>query len=528
MEFDLLIRGGTIVDGSGSLPFAADVGVVKDTIRAVGDLSGTIAEQIIDAAGQIVCPGFIDIHTHSDLTLLRYPRAESRTRQGITTEVVGNCSYSPFPVTKQSWDFMAPRLGASTEQSCPWEGVAGYRDFLNQLGVGVNVVPLVGHGSIRIAAMGMEDRAPTPDELDTMQRLAATEIEHGAFGFSTGLTLAPSSFSETEELVAISRAVAAKGGFYATHSRLWAGWHYRAVEEAIEIGRRAKLPIQISHQTIVDPRYYGSAVRIVEMMEQGRAEGIDVLYDVYPYVAGGTGADQLLPDWALEGGEQAMLARLRDPVTRRSIRSDAEPGWFRGIPWVWERVQIASLPGEMSEFVGCSMAVAADQLKLDPLDAFLHLIDVQDNRFDVVVFNRTEEDVQYFLAHALAMIGSDGASMAPERDGGASKPHPRYYGTYPRILGRYCRDLAIMPLAEAVRKMTSAPAQRLGLKDRGLLRPKMKADIVVFDAATIRDCATFDDPHQYPEGVSYVAINGKVAVTSTGHTGALPGKVLER
>jgi N-acyl-D-aspartate/D-glutamate deacylase len=526
MEFDLLIRGGTVLDGSGAPPFTADVGVVGETIQVVGDLRGSAGLKTISARGQMVCPGFIDIHTHSDLTLLQYPRAESRTRQGITTEVVGNCSYSTFPVTKQSWEFMAPRLGISNEQPCPWKDVAGYRDFLNRKGVGVNVVPLVGHGSIRIAAMGMDDRAPTAAELNTMQRLAAQAIEQGAFGFSTGLTLAPSSFSQTEELIAISKTIAVKGGFYATHSRLWAGWHYKAVEEAIEIGRRAKLPIQVSHQTIVDPRYYGSAARIVEMMEQARADGIDVLYDVYPYVAGGTGADQLLPDWALEGGAEAMLARLRDPVTKSRIRSDAEPGWFRGIPWVWERIQIASLPGEMDELVGCSMAIAADRLNLEPLDAFLHLIEIQENRFDVIVFNRDEDDVQYFLAHPLSMIGSDGSSIAPGTDS-ASKPHPRYYGTYPRILGHYCRELGIMPLTEAIRKMTSAPAARLGIKDRGLLRPGMKADIVVFDAANVRDCATFDDPHQFPEGILHVVINGETVVTPNGHTGALPGRVLE-
>ena len=263
-------------------------------------------------------------------------------------------------------------------------------------------------------------------------------------------------------------------------------------------------------------------------METAREEGIDVLYDVYPYVAGGTGADQLLPEWALEGGVQALLARLRDAATRARIRSDAAAGWFRGIPWRWDHIRIASLPGDMADFVGCSIAETAEQLKMDPLDAFLHLIDTQDNQVEVVVFNRDEDDVRYFLTHPLAMIGSDGSSISPEGEALASKPHPRFYGTYPRILGRYCRDEHIMPLSEAIRKMTGAPAARLGLKDRGLLRAGLKADVVVFDPATVADRATFDDPHQFPDGFEYVIVNGQIAVTPDGHTGALAGRVLAR
>ena len=263
MEFDLVIRGGSVIDGTGRPPLVADVGIAGDAILAIGDLREATAARVIEAADRVVCPGFIDIHTHSDLTLLQYPRAESRTRQGVTTEVVGNCSYSPFPVTKQSWEFMAPRLGGSAKEPCPWADVAGYREFLNQRGIGVNVVPLVGHGSVRIAAMGLEDRLPTAEEVGRMRYLVAEAMGQGAFGFSTGLTLVPSSFSQTDELIAISKEVKAQGGFYATHSRLWAGWHYAAVEEAIEIGRRAELPVQISHQAIVDPRYYGNAAHIV-------------------------------------------------------------------------------------------------------------------------------------------------------------------------------------------------------------------------------------------------------------------------
>ena len=357
-----------------------------------------------------------------------------------------------------------------TDLPWQWDDQPGYRAALKACGTSVNVAPLVGHGSLRLAAMGCEQRSPTATELKTMQRLAAEAMDQGAFGISTGLTLASSSYAETEELVEISKPVAARGGFYATHSRLWAGHHFRAVEEALEIGRRANLPVQISHQTIIDPRFYGQAETIVGLMESARAEGIDVTYDIYPYIASGSQLDQYLPDWALDGGEEQLLARLADAQTRARIREETNRGWFRGIPWQWDRVQLAHVAApEYKVYLGKSIAEVADLLHLEPIDCLLHLIESQRNDVSVVQFNRVEEDVQFFLAHALAMIGSDGSSISPRGATLETKPHPRYYGTFPRVLGRYCRELNLFTLEEAIAKMTSAPAARLGLKDRGTL-----------------------------------------------------------
>lgn len=530
MQFELLIRGGTVIDGTGAPRTRADVGVTDGRIAAVGDLAAACAATEILAEDKIVSPGFIDIHTHSDTSLFVYPEAESRVRQGITTEVVGNCSYSPFPINPEVRSFMGTCLAQGMENpDWTWDDLEGYREALMRRGVSVNVAPQVGHGSIRIAAMGMDNRAPRSDELARMQRLAEEAIDQGAFGFTTGLTLAPSSYSETPELVEISKAVAVRGGYYATHSRLWAGYHFRAVEEALEIGRSAGIPIQISHQTIIDPRYFGKSRHIVEMMEQARRDGIDVTYDVYPYIAGGTQVDQLLPDWALDGGTEALLGRLADPVTRGKLRVETSQGWFRGIPWQWDRVQLAHLAGpELQFLLGKSMAEAADLLHLDPLGALFHLIETTHNDVGVVMFNRDEADVQFFLAHPLSMIGSDGTSVVPRGGALETKPHPRFYGTYPRILGHYCRDLQIMSLETAIQKMTAAPAVRLGLQDRGRLVPGQAADLVVFDPLTVIDKATFENPHAYPDGIDYVLVNGVPVITPAGHTGQFPGQVLAR
>ncbi len=530
MQLDLIIRGGTVHDGSGGPGVRADVGIRDDEIAVVDDLSNVEDVESIDAAGHCVAPGFIDIHTHSDISILNYPDAQSRVRQGITTEVVGNCSYSPFPVTEAVRKFISPRLSdQNVDQPWPWQDVAGYREFLEQQGIGLNIAPLVGHGSVRVAAMGMANRPPNDNELSHMRNLAAEAIDQGAFGFSTGLTLVPSSYSATDEIIEICKPVAEKGGFYATHSRLWADHHFRAAEEAIEIGRAATIPVQISHQTIVDPRYYGRAAHIVDMIQQARDDDIDVLFDMYPYRAGGTQLDQLLPDWSVEGGTPALLSRLRDPVQRRRVSRETARGWFRGIPWQWDQVQLSrvSFP-EYSRFVGQTIGAVAEDLGRDPLDTMLHLIDVCENDVRCVMFNRDEQDVRYFMSHPLGMIGSDGSSISPRGVALRSQPHPRFYGCYPRILGRYCREEQVLPLELAIHKMTAAPAARLGLKNRGRLTAGYKADVVVFNPDTVIDRATFDDPHQYPDGIEHVLINGQAVVTPAGHTGHLPGRVLAR
>jgi N-acyl-D-amino-acid deacylase len=354
-------------------------------------------------------------------------------------------------------------------------------------------------------------------------------MDQGAFGVSSGLTLAPSSYAKTDELIDISRVVAAKGGFYATHSRLWAGYHFKAVEEAIQIGREAEIPVQISHQTIIDSRYFGQSKTIVQMMEQARTLGVDVLYDVYPYTAGATKLDQLLPDFALSDGSEMLLSRLRNPTELARIRAAAQEGWFNGIPWQWDRIQLAHVrEAAYHKFVGRTISDVAEILQLEPIDCLLHLIESQQNDVSVVMFNRDEADVQFFLSHPLSMIGSDGAAISPRGQSLQTKPHPRYYGTFPRVLGRYVRELGALTLEAAVRKMSSVPAARLGLQDRGVIARGKKADIVVFDPEQISDQSTFEDPHRFPTGLDYVYVNGQPVVTPEGITSNRPGAVLAR
>jgi len=364
-----------------------------------------------------------------------------------------------------------------------------------------------------------------------MTRLVAEAVEQGAFGMSTGLTLAPSSFGSTDEIVALAGAMRPfPGAFYATHARIWAGQHVGAVEEAADVGRRAGVPVQYSHIAIVDKRAFGHAADLIGVIERARSVGQDMTADVYPYTAAGTGLMQFLPEWVQSGGVEPMLARLRDPGVRARARADSATGWFKGLPWDWDSLVISDIATDPNrDLVGQSIAGAAAIRGEDPLDTFLNLIDEEDNGVAVVCHNRTEADMRDFLRHPAIMVGSDGTAISPTgHHGRPQRPHPRYYGTYPRILGRYVRDEPVLALSEAVHRMTGQPAARLGLRDRGRIAEGLAADLVLFDPETILDRATFEDPHQFPLGIRRVFVNGTVVVADGEHTGARPGRVLRR
>ena len=529
MLFDTLILNGTVVDGTGKPGYKADVGLAGARIADIGSLAAAEAGRRIDASGHVVAPGFIDMHSHSDRTLLDDPGAESKVHQGVTTEVVGNCSYSPFPVGPDGPS--ATVRSHRSEVEWDWTDLDGWATRLEDEGISVNVAPQVGHAALRAAVGLMENRAPRDDELEKMCRLAAESIEQGAFSLSTGLTLPPGSYATTDEIVALVSAIAPyENAFYATHARAWAGNHVGAVEEAIAIGRAAEVPVQYSHMAIIDSRAFGHGQEMVAPIESANASGQDVTYDVYPYAAAGSHLSQLVPDWLQEGGVPAMLARLRDPTLRRRALKDMEEGWFRGLPWEWDKIVIDHVRGESNrDLVGRSMADIAEMREEDPAEAFLDLIDEEENGVGAVLHNRVEGDVRFFLSHPQAMIGSDGNAMAPDGIYAQDRPHPRYYGTFPRVLARYVRQQpAALELETAVHKMTGLPARRLGLKDRGLIEAGMAADVVVFDPDSVIDNATFDDPHRYPDGVPHVFVGGKPVVLDGEHTGARPGRVLRR
>jgi N-acyl-D-amino-acid deacylase len=528
---DLLITNGLVVDGSGKPAYAADIAISGERIVSVGDLAHVEAIRTIDAAGLVVSPGFIDIHTHSDLSLLVEPEGMSKVRQGVTTEVSGNCGYSPFPVGREGADELRISMSGlyGEEVDWTWTDLDGYRDFAAQQGLGMNIAPLLGHSAVRGAIVGFEDHVATTDEVRAMQRLVAEAMEQGAYGFSTGLTLPPSAYGDTAEVVALAEAMAAfPDRFYTSHIRAWAGYHIKGVAEAIEIGRRAHVPVQVSHMAVNDPPYWGQADSVIAVCEDAVADGFDVTFDVYPYAASSSGFSQCIPTWAQSGGTKALLQRLRDPETRKQIRSDMlEQGLFRGWPWLWDRLQVSSAyTPQVSAFEGMTSEQAGEQMDLEPIDAALTLMERDEAKLRIIFYYRTEEDMKSFLRHPMGMMGSDGLAIQASGSLGAGRPHPRSYGAHSRVLGLYVRDTAVLTIEEAVYKMSGQVAARLGMSDRGLIADGMVADIAVFDPATVADQASFEDPHQYALGVPYVVVNGELVVANGEHTGALPGRVL--
>ena len=526
---DLKIEGGLVVDGTGVAGGRADVGIRDEEIVALGNLDREPAGNRLNAAGKVVAPGFIDVHSHSDWRLWANRRAESKIRQGVTTEVVGNCGFSPAPATTEFLDELrgfAPYLPRGMDFR--WRSVAEYVQALDGGGTAVNVIQLVGHGTLRIATMGFARRPPTAAELGRMQALLAQAIEDGAWGLSTGLIYAPGSYATTEEIVEVAGAAARRRGFYASHIRGEGVTVLEAVREAIRVGREGELPVQVSHLKAAGRPNWGKVADALALIDAARAEGLDVMADVYPYTASSTTLRTLLPDWALEGGVEAMTRRLADPAVRARIRRELEApvtGQSLLDRIGWENIMISYAP-KRKDAEGKRVSEIAAARGLDPLDAALELIADEGGKTYMILFQLDEADLRRALAHPQVMIGSDGSALAPHGELGAGKPHPRSYGTFPRVLGVYAREERVLSLSQAVHKMTGLPARRLGLTNRGVIRVGAKADLVVFDPRRVGDLATYEDPHRYPTGIEEVIVNGRFVIKSGEHTGSLPGRVL--
>lgn len=525
--FDVVIRGGLLLDGTGADAVAADIGLRGDRIAAIGRIAPEQARRFVEAAGLHVAPGFIDIHTHSDGDIFEFPTADSRVRQGITTEVTGNCGSSAAPLAGVDAD----RLKAEWQQEgleASWTGMASYCERLTRTGISINHAQLVGQGTLRRSAIGLVDRPLNPDELAAVCRALDEAMAEGAYGVSTGLEYVPGRYTPTSEIVEMARIVARHGGFYASHIRNEESALLEAVHEAISIGRQSGCRVEISHLKATGRGNWSKQAGALDLIESARRSGVQVLADAYPYTAYSTGLTILLPAEALEGGTPELLKRLADPSQRARVRQYLE-------------AQIAQDPGEPSlivisrlkapgdqPLVGRSLAQIAEAWAIDPYEALLRLIEKEQGNVPFIGHGMHAENVETVLRHPLVMVGSDGSSMAPVGRAAQSRPHPRSYGAFARVLAHYCRERKVFALPEAVRKMTSMPADQVGLLDRGRIAVGKKADLVLFDAAAVKDEATFDRPHQYASGIPHVFVNGVGVVENGAHTGARPGRALQR
>lgn len=526
-EFDLLIRGGTVYDGSGADGVPADLGVSGSEIGAVGRLPQARAKVVIDASGLAVSPGFIDAHNHTAAELLVNPKAESPIRQGVTTLISGNCGGSPFPVTDITRADDAKALKEEYDLDLSWQDLDGFFARLRERGTALNYATLVGQGTIRAAAMGFSDRKPTSSESELMKTLTARAMEQGAVGISTGLEYTPGSFADTDEIIGLARVAAGYGGLYATHMRDEEDEVLKAIDEAIAIARGGGLPLQISHFKIGYPRNWPKLDQAIAKIEAARREGVDVFCDRYPYIAGATGLSLYFPMWAREGRTEDFIARLKDPALQDKLRSAlAEAEKSLGS---WDKILLSSVHTEKNGWVeGKTVREAAAHAGKDAYEFMRDLLVEEEGRVGMITFVMSEDNLRRILAHPLVGVASDGAAVAPYGILGKGKPHPRLYGTFPRALGKYVREEKLLPLAEMIRKITSVPARRFRLEGRGILKPGAAADIAVFDPAKIIDRATWTEPARYPIGVEYVVVNGTVVIEKGEHTGRLPGRLLKR
>ncbi|MGE3491360.1 MAG: amidohydrolase family protein [Vicinamibacterales bacterium] len=524
-RYDLIIRGGEVVAGDGAAPQRGDVGISGDRIVAVGDLSAAQGGQVIDASGLVVAPGFIDVQGQSGTTLLADGNGESHLRQGITTEIIGEGG-SPAFWTKDTADSdMLAAFGVPYD----WTGFSGYFERLRERGTTINVGTFVPATMVRRAVIGLDNRAPTAAELSQMETMVDQAMRDGAFGLSSALIYVPGTFAQTEELIALARVAARHNGIYITHIRGESFNLFNALDEAIRIGREAALPVVVFHLKVAAKANWGRMGEALAQLDKANAAGTRVTATMYPYTAGGTGLAATLPLWVQEGGREAMLARLNDPVVRRRARAEIETkldGWENLLmATTFDGIQIASVPQTMDQtLVGKRIAQIAAERKVDPWDVYFRLLIDSGGRIGALYHMMSEEDVATGLASRLVTIGTDSAALRTEGALSQGAPHPRAYGTFPRVLAKYVRDDKVLTLTEAVRRMTGAAAEQMGITDRGLIRAGMLADIVIFNAATVQDTATYERPHQYPAGIMHVVVNGVPVLDPRGLTGARPGR----
>lgn len=532
-KLDLLITNGRILDGTGNPAYEADIGVIGGEIAVMApDLAKTRAERIIDAGDLVVTPGFIDAHSHDDAYLLINPRCDDKVRQGVTTDVIGNCGFSLAPVSdahREDLRKASAIMGGSHLADDFWQ-LSSFEEFLMLLDnarPGINVVPLVGHGTLRIAVLGFENRAPTESELSDMKRLTADAMQAGAFGLSSGLIYVPANYADTDEIIELAKIAGQYKGIYTTHMRSEGDRQMEAIEETFRIASEARIAAHISHHKIAGRNNWGQSTDTLELFARARSGGLSVTCDQYPYQAGSTILAAALPPHVQAQGPALFAEKLKQPEMRQAIIDEIEQGsdarWENLIKGAGFENIIISVSPHHPEYIGKSIARIAEMEQKSPYDVFFDLLIEEQMEAAMIIFMMDEQDVIRIMKDPVTMIGTDGVPGF-----GASKVHPRMIGTFPRVLGRYVRSQGILSLEEAIRKMTSLPAQTFGLYKKGILRERLDADMVILDPQTIIDNSTFDDPTQPPAGIHWVIVNGEIAVENGEVMGATSGQVLRR
>jgi N-acyl-D-aspartate/D-glutamate deacylase len=514
--YDIVIANGTVVDGSGLVGRQADVGIRAGKIDAIGDLHAMPRKRTIDARGLAVAPGFIDIHNHSDDTLLAEPHCESMIRQGVTTMVLGE-GESQGPI--------APSLR-------PWTTLGGYFDYVQKKGVAANIASYVGETRIWTYVKGEALTPASASQIAAMKSEVSKAMEEGALGLSSSLLMPPSNLITTAQLIELAKAAQSYGGLYSTHIRDEGSGVFRSVQEAIDVAKGANIRVDIIHLKIADRKFWGQMPEVIAMIRKAREEGYDVRANVYPYTAGQNDLRAIIPPWAHDGGNDKMLERLKDPSLRGRIRHDVLnglPGWYDHYLAVgdWHGMLLVSMHDPKNKpFIGKRMSDVIQARGGDPVDVLCELLVEEGGSVPTVFFHHTERDMTFALKQPFVSVGSDGTAISSDGQFAASNPHPRWYGTFPRVLGRYVREQKVLSLSEAVRKMTSMNAEKINVPDRGLLKAGYWADVTVFDPEKVADRATYENPHQYAVGISYVLVNGEIVLENGNLTSALPGKVL--
>jgi N-acyl-D-amino-acid deacylase len=529
-NFDVIIRNGTIYDGTGAEPRQADVAIRGDRIAGVGDFKSAKANTVIDAKGLAVAPGFINMLSWSTDSLIQDGRSQSEIRQGVTTEIMGE-GESMGPVNDRVREHLV-REQTDIKYGITWNTLAEYLQYLEKRGVSCNVASFIGATTIREYVIGFEDKQPTPEQLDEMRELVRKEMEAGALGIGTSLIYPPAFYAKTEELIELCKVAAKNQGKYISHMRSEGNQLFEALDELLRIAREANIPAELYHIKAAGKKNWPKVDDLLARIERAQKEGLNVRADMYTYTAAGTGLDACLPPWTEDGGYPALFKRLRDPATREKIKAEVQVDSDK-----WENLYLAAgssdkilLVGFKSEklkpLTGKTLAEVAKMRGKDPIDTAMDLIAEDESRISTVYFLMSEENVKKELRKRWISFGSDEASQAPGPPFTKSNPHPRAYGNFARVLGKYVRDEKVLAMAEAIHRLSGLPATNLGLDHRGFLKEGMFADVVVFDPATITDHATFEKPHQYATGMKHVFVNGVQVIKNGEHTGAKPGRAL--